>query len=205
MSAGQPLESIHFALLRDVAEVENALSKLLREAGAHVHSVDDAEAFAALVRRRTPHAHLDAASPQDMQLVYDLRHMCRAAPSFPVLAIIHFRPDGAALSREDPAPKPSTSVATTVSIIVLGCGSQTDSPDARRDSGPAGSSSRLGRLTARQREVLFRVGLGEDNLKIAVELGVSESAIRGHVSHLYALLACETRIELARISWGLLS
>jgi DNA-binding NarL/FixJ family response regulator len=52
-------------------------------------------------------------------------------------------------------------------------------------------------LTRRQQQVLERLSKAEDNLKIAAELGVSERAIKAHVSALLRRFGADNRTELA--------
>ncbi len=52
-------------------------------------------------------------------------------------------------------------------------------------------------LTPRQREVLGYLATGSDNLKIAANLGISERAVKAHVSALLSLFGVENRTELA--------
>ncbi|MDY7232632.1 helix-turn-helix transcriptional regulator [Hyalangium rubrum] len=52
-------------------------------------------------------------------------------------------------------------------------------------------------LTPRQREVLGYLSTGSDNLKIAAHLGISERAVKAHVSALLSLFSAENRTELA--------
>jgi DNA-binding NarL/FixJ family response regulator len=52
-------------------------------------------------------------------------------------------------------------------------------------------------LTPRQREVLGFLSTGSDNLKIAANLGISERAVKAHVSALLSLFSAENRTELA--------
>jgi two-component system, NarL family, nitrate/nitrite response regulator NarL len=56
---------------------------------------------------------------------------------------------------------------------------------------------RWGNLTPRQREVLGYLSTGSDNLKIAANLGISERAVKAHVSALLSLFHAENRTELA--------
>lgn len=55
-------------------------------------------------------------------------------------------------------------------------------------------------LTPRQREVLGFLATGSDNLKIAAHLGISERAVKAHVSALLSLFRAENRTELAVIA-----
>jgi DNA-binding NarL/FixJ family response regulator len=52
-------------------------------------------------------------------------------------------------------------------------------------------------LTPRQRDVLGFLAMGSDNLKIAANLGISERAVKAHVSALLSLFSAENRTELA--------
>jgi DNA-binding NarL/FixJ family response regulator len=52
-------------------------------------------------------------------------------------------------------------------------------------------------LTPRQRDVLGFLSTGSDNLKIAANLGISERAVKAHVSALLSLFNAENRTELA--------
>jgi DNA-binding NarL/FixJ family response regulator len=52
-------------------------------------------------------------------------------------------------------------------------------------------------LTPRQRDVLGYLSTGSDNLKIAANLGISERAVKAHVSALLSLFSAENRTELA--------
>jgi putative nucleotidyltransferase with HDIG domain len=50
-------------------------------------------------------------------------------------------------------------------------------------------------LSARQSEVLARLGKGEHYKEIAAELGVASSTIRSHMHHIYALLKVDDRAQ----------
>jgi len=52
-------------------------------------------------------------------------------------------------------------------------------------------------MTPRQRDVLGYLATGSDNLKIAANLGISERAVKAHVSALLSLFSAENRTELA--------
>jgi two-component system, NarL family, nitrate/nitrite response regulator NarL len=52
-------------------------------------------------------------------------------------------------------------------------------------------------MTPRQRDVLGFLATGSDNLKIAANLGISERAVKAHVSALLSLFSAENRTELA--------
>jgi two-component system nitrate/nitrite response regulator NarL len=76
--------------------------------------------------------------------------------------------------------------------------SPTGSPDALQDQAEAQHQRKLwSMLTPRQREVLGFLATGSDNLKIAANLGISERAVKAHVSALLSLFTAENRTELA--------
>jgi HD-GYP domain-containing protein (c-di-GMP phosphodiesterase class II) len=52
-------------------------------------------------------------------------------------------------------------------------------------------------LTAREAEVLLRLGQGRSNPEIAAELHVSRKTVSSHVEHIYAKLGVKTRTEAA--------
>jgi DNA-binding NarL/FixJ family response regulator len=55
----------------------------------------------------------------------------------------------------------------------------------------------LRNLSLREREVLCHLAAGEDNLKIAAMLGISERTVKAHVSNLYRKLGQENRTQMA--------
>lgn len=58
---------------------------------------------------------------------------------------------------------------------------------------PAGGRSRLDELTARELEVLQRIGRGRVNTEIAAELGISEVTVKSHVGHIFGKLGLRDR------------
>lgn len=59
------------------------------------------------------------------------------------------------------------------------------------------SKSPLSLLTQRERQVLERIAVGDDNQKIASALNISERTVRAHVSGIYRKLGSENRAQLA--------
>ena len=55
-------------------------------------------------------------------------------------------------------------------------------------------------LTEREREVLDTLASGADNLKMAALLGVSERAVKAHISSLFQKLGVQNRTELALLA-----
>lgn len=55
-------------------------------------------------------------------------------------------------------------------------------------------------LTARERDVLGTLVSGADNLKIAAMLGVSERAVKAHITSLFEKFGVENRTELALLA-----
>jgi two-component system, NarL family, nitrate/nitrite response regulator NarL len=52
-------------------------------------------------------------------------------------------------------------------------------------------------VTARERDVLDMLASGADNLKMAAMLGISERAVKAHITSLFGKLGVENRTELA--------
>ena len=64
----------------------------------------------------------------------------------------------------------------------------------RAGGGPRGDAdAALAALTARERDVLIRIGLGETNAEIARTLHVGEGTVKTHVNHLFAKLQLRDR------------
>jgi two-component system, NarL family, nitrate/nitrite response regulator NarL len=62
---------------------------------------------------------------------------------------------------------------------------------------PSPLPARPSSLTDRELEVLRYIAVGADNLRIALQLKVSERTVRAHVSALYRKLAARNRVALA--------
>ncbi len=58
----------------------------------------------------------------------------------------------------------------------------------------------LGRLTAREREVLGYIAAGADNLKIAACLGITERTVKAHITSIYRKLDVENRTQMAMLA-----
>ncbi len=74
-----------------------------------------------------------------------------------------------------------------------------DQRAAMRPGNPA-AAKRLSTLTARQREVVERLGQGKTNAQIATELGLSESTVRLHVSTILDKLNLSNRTQVALLA-----
>ena len=55
-------------------------------------------------------------------------------------------------------------------------------------------------ITARERDVLDMLASGADNLKMATMLGISERAVKAHITSLFGKLGLENRTELALLA-----
>lgn len=82
---------------------------------------------------------------------------------------------------------------------VVGLAQMSEHPTALPPPSPEAQLQRQqwSMLTPRQRDVLGFLATGSDNLKIAANLGISERAVKAHVSALLSLFSAENRTELA--------
>jgi len=62
---------------------------------------------------------------------------------------------------------------------------------------PSPEVAKIARLTAREREVITLIGAGLPNKAIAARLGVTEAAVRHHLTAIYAKLGITDRLALA--------
>lgn len=68
---------------------------------------------------------------------------------------------------------------------------------------PHARPERLSQLTPRELEVLSHIAEGEDNLKIAACLGITERTVKAHVTSLYRRLNLENRAQMALLAFQL--
>jgi DNA-binding NarL/FixJ family response regulator len=89
-------------------------------------------------------------------------------------------------------------------VLAAAAGASVLSPEAvqrlrgRRSAAPDPTPDpEIDALTPREREVLALLGEGRSNADIAARLYLSEGTVKGHVSRLMAILACQNRTQLA--------
>jgi DNA-binding NarL/FixJ family response regulator len=85
-------------------------------------------------------------------------------------------------------------IATALEQPVRGQVRLPSSPEVERER------RRWNALTAREREVLDMLVTGADNLKIAAMFGVSERAVKAHITNLFGKFGVENRTELALLA-----
>ncbi len=126
-----------------------------------------------------------------------LREFRRRAPQMTVVVIGTAQQGGAA--HEDASmeiPDINAQVLRAMASLALAA---EQAPTAPIQPSPEAQRQRQlwSMMTPRQREVLGFLSTGSDNLKIAAHLGISERAVKAHVSALLSLFSAENRTELA--------
>jgi len=138
---------------------------------------------------------MDHTSDDPFLLLRDLRS--RAA-RFMVVIIGTAQQVGAANGTADGALEMSEANAQVLRAVV-GLTQMAEQPSAMPPPSPEAQHQRQqwSLLTPRQRDVLGFLATGSDNLKIAANLGISERAVKAHVSALLSRFNAENRTELA--------
>lgn len=127
-----------------------------------------------------------------------LRHLRSRAPRTTVVIIGAAQQVGAANGTADGALETPEANAQVLRAVV-GLTQLAEQPSAMLPPSPEAQPQRKqwSMLTPRQRDVLGFLATGSDNLKIAANLGISERAVKAHVSALLSLFNAENRTELA--------
>ena len=203
------MQPTRVAILEDHKFVREVLEQSLRTHGFDVVLV---ESRAAPFLARLPHATPDVAivdlgldGPEDgLEVVREVR---TSHPSTRTLVLTGSRdPDIAERCLQEGASgfldKLSAGGDLVVTAVTRVAGGERflpaeDTSDLFRPRERSRSELVLGRLTAREREVLAYLATGADNLKIASHLGITERTVKAHVSSLYRKLECENRTSLA--------
>jgi len=138
---------------------------------------------------------MDHTSDDPFLLLRDLRS--RAARSM-VVIIGTAQQVGAANGTADGALEMPEANAQVLRAVV-GLTQMAEQPSAMPPPSPEAQHQRQqwSLLTPRQRDVLGFLATGSDNLKIAANLGISERAVKAHVSALLSRFNAENRTELA--------
>lgn len=76
-----------------------------------------------------------------------------------------------------------------------------DAERRRRERLRRSCTSRIGRLTPREREVMAMVVAGKANKVVAYELGISQKTVETHRARLMSKLEVESLADLVRLEW----
>jgi two-component system, NarL family, nitrate/nitrite response regulator NarL len=125
-----------------------------------------------------------------------LRSLRDRAPRSMVVIIGTAHQVGAAHGVADGVLETPKANAQVLSAVV-GLTQMSEEDAALPQPSPEAQRQQWSMLTPRQREVLGFLSTGSDNLKIAAHLGISERAVKAHVSALLSLFSAENRTELA--------
>jgi len=189
----------NIAILSDQSLFHEGVVQLLHSQGFHeVSEYRSAKELLATIENHPPRLVLidmDHGADDPFPLLRELRHR---APETTVVIIGAALQSGVATGEVDTllgAPDTHSQVLQAVANLAL-LPEQTHftphpSPESQRQR------QMWSMLTPRQRDVLGYLSTGSDNLKIAANLGISERAVKAHVSALLSLFNAENRTELA--------
>jgi FixJ family two-component response regulator len=76
-----------------------------------------------------------------------------------------------------------------------------DAERRRRERLRRACTSRIGRLTPREREVMTMVVAGKANKVVAYELGISQKTVESHRARLMSKLEVDSLADLVRLEW----
>jgi DNA-binding NarL/FixJ family response regulator len=122
-----------------------------------------------------------------------LRELRGRAPGAMVVIIGAAQQGGAVVQ----AMRPDADTQVLRAALSLARASQEETATTQSSAEAQSQQQLWARMTPRQRDVLGYLSTGSDNLKIAAHLGISERAVKAHVSALLSLFNAENRTELA--------
>ncbi|HLL06273.1 MAG TPA: response regulator transcription factor [Myxococcaceae bacterium] len=138
-------------------------------------------------------------------VLIDMEHSSDAP--FPLLQEVRRRAPGCAAmilgagassaSMAEEATRPTKFLELDIHLLTAVAGVAARSEESASPAESQQQRQRWSALTPRQRDVLGYLSTGSDNLKIAAHLGISERAVKAHVSALLSVFSAENRTELA--------
>ncbi len=123
-----------------------------------------------------------------------LQELRRRVPGCPAL-ILGATLQSAAPSHEGASPLKALELDSQMLTVVASLAMMSEESGTPQEAQQ--QRQRWSNLTPRQRDVLGYLSNGSDNLKIAANLGISERAVKAHVSALLSVFGAENRTELA--------
>ena len=124
-----------------------------------------------------------------------LQEVRRRVPGCMAMILGASMPSAVAAPQDNVRPLKALELDTHMLTAVAGMVMRSEESETAQESQQ--QFQRWSNLTPRQREVLGYLSAGSDNLKIAAHLGISERAVKAHVSALLSVFSAENRTELA--------
>lgn len=207
----RPTGELSVGILDDHPLIRDGLATLLSSSGLRVEiTQSDPQAFVQEVARKTPSVAIVDLVLEVGDGLSVVRELHQSYPELPVLVLSGVNDPGVvdkcleagASGFLEKTTADHRAVVGAVRAVaagqrVLPVRSLSEGFDRRPEET---EPEVLRALSMREREVLRRVALGDDNLKIAAVLGITERTVKAHVSSLYRKLGQENRTQLALLA-----
>lgn len=187
----------------DDPAARRAIAWMLESAGHRVEAFPSGEAFLASYRsERAGCLVLDVRLPgmSGLELQHELR---RRGIHLPVIVTTGYGEVSTAVEALqrgaiDFMEKP---IDDTRLLDRIGAAFARDAERRRRECLRHACTSRIGRLTRREREVMTMVVAGKANKVVAYELGISQKTVESHRAKVMEKLEVATLADLVRLEW----